>query len=147
RDRTPEKLAFTYLDKQVSYAEMDDLVNQTAHAFLEKGMRKDEMVTVMSKNSLDFVVANFALARVGAVMIPINYMLSGEDVQYIVGHAEVTGFVASEEYAPVLDQAAVSIDINHRYVMDTKANDPLSADLSAWEHLSAIRDGQPIDFV
>lgn len=147
RDRTPEKTAFTYLAKQVTYAQLDELVNQTARAFLEKGMLKGEMVTVMSKNSLDFVVANFALARIGAIMIPINYMLSGEDVQYILKHAEVTGFLASKEYASVLDKEAENIGIRHRYLMDTNADEHLPPELSTWEHLSAIRKKQSVDLV
>lgn len=147
RDRTPDKLAFTYLDKQVTYAELDELVNQTARAFLEKGMLKGEMVTVMSKNSLDFVVADFALARIGAVMIPINYMLTGEDVQYILEHAEVTAFLASKEYAPVLDKEAGNADVRHRYLMDTNIDEKLPQELRAWEHLSMIREGHPVDFV
>lgn len=76
------------------------------------------MVTVMSKNSLDFVIVKFALARIGAVMIPINYMLATHDVQYILEHAEVSALIASEEFAPILDQAAGSMTIKHRYLID-----------------------------
>ncbi|WP_106498197.1 acyl-CoA synthetase [Lentibacillus sp. Marseille-P4043] len=147
RDRTPEKLAIKYEDEHLTYAELDDLVNQTARAFLQKGMQKGEMITVMSKNSLDFVVVNFALARIGAVMIPINYMLTEEDIQYIVEHAEVTGFIASAEYAPVLDKASGRANIAHRYLMDLPAAYVPINELSSWQLLSAIRDGMPTDFV
>ncbi|MGY0693776.1 acyl-CoA synthetase [Virgibacillus sp. FSP13] len=147
RDRTPEKFAIKYEDKHLTYAELDDLVNQTARAFLQKGMQKGEMITVMSKNSLDFVVVNFALARIGAVMIPINYMLTEEDIRYIVEHAEVTGFIASAEYAPVLDEAAGNADIVHRYLMDLQAAYVPINELSSWRLLSVIRDGISTDFV
>ncbi|WP_174616136.1 fatty acyl-CoA synthetase [Virgibacillus ihumii] len=145
RDRMPEKFALAYGSQWLNYAELDDLVNQTAHAFLDAGMRKGDMITVMSKNSLDFVVVNFALARVGAVMIPINYMLTGEDIQYILEHAEVSGFVASEEYAGVLDKSAGRLNIKFRYLMD--AIGTYDGDLAAWTALSEARDGQPADFV
>ena len=88
RDRTPEKFALAYQKQRLNYEELDDLVNQTANKFLEDGMKKGDMITVMSKNNLDFVIVTFALARIGAVMIPINYMLTTEDVQYILEHAE-----------------------------------------------------------
>ncbi|WP_246202564.1 fatty acyl-CoA synthetase [Virgibacillus doumboii] len=145
RDRMPEKFAVAYDGQRLNYAELDDLVNQTAHAFLEDGMKKGDMVTVMSKNSLDFVVVNFALARIGAVMIPINYMLSVEDVQYIVEHAEVSGFIASEEFAQVLDQSAGRLEIRHRYLMDTLGT--YDGDLADWVTLAAVREDQPVDFV
>ncbi|WP_229683242.1 acyl-CoA synthetase [Virgibacillus oceani] len=147
RDRMPEKFAICYKEQRLTYAELDDLVNQTAHAFLAQGMNKGEMITVMSKNSLDFVVVNFALARVGAVMIPINYMLTGGDVQYIIEHAEVTGFIASEEYAPLLENAAGNAQIRHKYLMDLPITYEPMDELSSWGVLSAIRKEEQIDFV
>ncbi|OZU87993.1 acyl-CoA synthetase [Virgibacillus indicus] len=145
RDRMPDKFAFAYNGKRLNYAELDDLVNQTANAFLEDRMKKGNMITVMSKNSLDFVITNFALARIGAVMIPINYMLQIEDVQYILEHAEAAGFIASEEYAPVLDQSAGRLEIKHRYLMDVPAD--YNGKLSDWKPLSAAAKDQPADFV
>src|SRR5699024_2731107 len=70
RNRMPEKFALAYNEQRLNYAELDDSVNQTARVFLADGMKKGDMVVVMSKNSLDFVVVKFALARIGAVMIP-----------------------------------------------------------------------------
>ncbi|QKY71555.1 long-chain-fatty-acid--CoA ligase [Lentibacillus sp. CBA3610] len=145
RDRMPEKFAFVYDGQRLNYAELDDLVNQTARAFLKDGMKKGDMVTVMSRNSLDFVVVNFALARMGAVMIPINYMLSGEDVQYILEHAEVSAFIASEEYASVLDESAGNLDIRQRYLMDTLGT--FDGVLAEWVSLSDAREGQASDLV
>ena len=141
-DRMPDKFALAYGMQRLNYAELDALVNQTAHAFLTDGMKKGAMVTVMSKNSLDFVVVNFALARIGAVMIPVNYMLSMEDVQYILEHAEVSGLIASPEYASILDQSVGRLEIRHRYLMDTEeAKDP------AWQTLAIAREEQPTHFV
>ncbi|MFC4559067.1 acyl-CoA synthetase [Virgibacillus kekensis] len=145
RDRMPEKFAVNYDGQRLSYAELDNLVNQTAHAFLADGMKKGDMITVMSKNSLDFVVVNFALARIGAVMIPINYMLSVEDIQYILEHAEVRGFIASEEYAPTLDKSVGRLEIKFRYLMDALGT--YDGDLASWTPLSVARDGKPTDFV
>lgn len=145
RDRMPEKFAVVYKGQRLNYAELDDLVNQTARAFMNDGMKKGDMVTVMSRNSLDFVIVNFALARMGAVMIPINYMLSSEDVQYILEHAEGSAFIASEEYAPVLDKSAGRLDIRHRYLMETLGT--YDGDLAEWLSLSDARENQPTELV
>ncbi|SDI71172.1 acyl-CoA synthetase [Natribacillus halophilus] len=145
RERFPNKFAIAYNEQQLTYAELDDFVNQTARAFVADGMQKSDMIGLMSRNSLDFVVAEFALARIGAVMIPINYMLSGEDVQYILEHAEVSGFIASEEFAPVLDQSADSLDIKHRYLMDTSATS--DERLQPWATLQEARSTQSKAFI
>ncbi len=139
RERTPTKFAFAYQNKRLTYEELDNIVNQTAHAFLADGMKKGDMITVMSKNSLDFVVVNYALARIGAVMIPINYMLNREDVQYIVEHADVNGFIASEEYAGLLDQSVGKQNIKYRYLMDITL--PYNDENKGWKPLSQAQEG------
>jgi len=146
-ERMPHKLALTYKDQRKTYAELDNLVNQTAHGLKENGLEKGDMVTVMSKNSLDFIIAKFALARIGAVMIPINYMLSVEDVQYILDHAEVCGFIASEEYAPVLDESVGRLNIKCRYLMDVQTVSE-GLDLHKdWQPLKNVRENQPTNVV
>ncbi|WP_236687081.1 fatty acyl-CoA synthetase [Ornithinibacillus californiensis] len=147
RERAPEKFALAYRDRRLNYEELDGLVNQTAHAFRVRGMKKGDMITVMSKNSLDFVIVNFALARIGAVMIPINYMLTKDDVAFILRHARACGLIASEEYAPVLEQASYGLDINFRFIMDIDEGDLLDGRLEEWTPLRDIRDEQPTDFV
>ncbi|SHG19377.1 fatty acyl-CoA synthetase [Ornithinibacillus halophilus] len=147
RERMPEKFALAYKNQRLNYAELDDLVNQTAHVFVDAGMRKGDMITVMSKNSLDFVIVNFALARIGAVMIPINYLLNVEDVAFILEHAEVNGFIASKEYAPVLDESAGRLDISFRYLMDMNPSEETPNNLASWKPLHLERQGQSTDFV
>ncbi|WP_234400704.1 acyl-CoA synthetase [Virgibacillus senegalensis] len=121
RSRYPDKPAILYKDKRLTYQELDDLVNQTASGLREDGIQKGTMLAVLSNNSLDFVVLNFALARIGAVMVPLNYMLNVEDIQYILQHAGIEGVAASEAYAPSIDEAALRNEsiISWRYLMDS----------------------------
>lgn len=143
RDRYPLKFAIAFEDRRLNYEELDNLVNQTANAFTEDGMGKGDMVVVMSRNSLDFVIVNFALARIGAVMVPVNYMLNLEDIRYILEHAGAAGLIASDEYAPLLDKSAGSLEIRFRYLMEAAEED---VNLSHWKTLVASRENQPIDF-
>lgn len=147
RERNPDKFAIAYQGVRLTYAELDDLVNQTAYAFRGDGVTKGDMMTVMSKNSLDFVVVNFALARLGAVMIPINYMLTEDDVSYILQHAGATGFIAPEEFAPVLEKSKGDLDIKFRYLMEFPKNQPVSEVLQEWKPLSHIQQNQPNELV
>ncbi|GAB4074702.1 acyl-CoA synthetase [Barrientosiimonas marina] len=145
RERMPHKMALTYNDQRLNYAELDDRVNQTAHAMITDDIKKGDMVAVMSKNSLDFVVVKFALARIGAIMIPINYMLTREEVRYILEHANVSNLIASKEYAPLLEHAATNLVINHCYLMDTI--DVSDVELAAWTTLAEAREDHSTEFV
>lgn len=147
KERFPDKFAIAYKETRLTFSELDDLVNQTAHAFLADGMKTGDMIAVLSKNSLDFVIVNFALARIGAVMIPLNYMLNVQDLEYILNHAGVSGLLAAREYAHVLDQAAHSLDIRYRYIMNESHNQNLPSELSNWQSLAVVRQNQPAELV
>ncbi|MEI3604410.1 fatty acyl-CoA synthetase [Pseudogracilibacillus sp. SE30717A] len=134
--RYPEKTALTYNKRSVTYQQLDDLVNQTAHGLMERGVKKENKFVVLSKNCLDFVIVKFALARIGAVFIPINYMLTTSDIAYILNHAEVDGMFAAEEYAPTLDKASQNLSIKHHYLLESDTN------LKEWSSLSTLQQNQ-----
>lgn len=123
--RYPDKLAFVYKERQVTYAELDELVNRTAQGMLNQGIQKGTRLGLLSKNSLDFIIMMFAAAKLGAVTIPINYMLTKKDMVYILNHAEITGLFAAEAYKKILDEAVeeVAQTIHHYYVLETNHSD------------------------
>ncbi|MCL6598265.1 MAG: acyl-CoA synthetase [Alicyclobacillus macrosporangiidus] len=152
RSRCPDKLALVYQGERLTYAQFDDRVNQTARALAEDGVQRGDRVAILSRNSMDFAVVNFAIARLGAVLVPINYMLTIDDMAYILHHAQISALVAAAEFAPSLDAAAAraGVEIRQRYVMDTEELPGGWADGAgpvgpAWVPLGARRRGMPAD--
>jgi len=132
----PEKWAFTYKSRKVTYKELDDLVNQTAHGLIQDGITKGNRLAILSKNSLDFVITLFAVARIGAVLIPINYMLKEKDISYILQHANVKGLFAAEEYTTILEKAAKDVMITNQYLLETREQK------EGWTTLPNIQENQ-----
>lgn len=132
--RYPNKLAFVYEHERLTYAAFDARVNQTARAFLADGVGAGSTVAVFSRNNLDFAVVNFALARCGAVMVPINFMLSASEVAYILNHAGIDTLLATAESAKTLDEAVAlaGIAVRRRYLMEAdEAPEALAAPAGA----------------
>src|SRR5699024_3923109 len=109
KERYTDKLVKVYKERQVNYAELDELVNRSEQVMLEQGIKKGTRLRLLSKNSLDFIIMMFAAAKLGAVTIPINYMLTKKDMVYILNHAEITGLFAAEAYKKILDEAAEEV--------------------------------------
>lgn len=103
--RYPEKVALRFEEEALTYRELDQLVNQTANALLSKGLKKGDRAAVLSRNSMDFVILNFALAKAGVIMVPINYMLNAEDVAFLFSHAEVGACFVSPEFLQIAQDA------------------------------------------
>jgi len=103
--RNPEKTAIVYRDLRQTYAELDLTVNRTAAALAARGIGPGDRVVLFSHNNHAFVVAYFALARLGAVSVPVNFMLTADDVAYVLAHSGAVGLIAEDALVPVAEQA------------------------------------------
>ena len=73
--RDPGKLALVAGELRVTYAEFDAAVNRTAHALAERGLAKGDRLALLSHNCWQYAVLAFATARLGTVLVPVNFML------------------------------------------------------------------------
>ena len=69
------------------------------------GSQRGDRVGVSGRNSDGHVLMLFALARIGAIMVPINPEFGVEEARYVLHHAEVSGVVASAETLDVVREA------------------------------------------
>ncbi len=103
--RDPEKTAIVYRDLRQTYAELDVAVDRVATALAARGIGPGDRVILFSHNNHAFVVAYFALARLGAVSVPVNFMLTAGDVAYVLAHSGAVGLIAEDALVPVAEQA------------------------------------------
>ena len=88
--RRPHKAALVCGDDiRWTWAELQSLVERTAAGLHRAGVEPGERVGVLARNSHGFVLLRFALARLGAVLVPVNFMLNADEAAYILGHAGV----------------------------------------------------------
>jgi fatty-acyl-CoA synthase/long-chain acyl-CoA synthetase len=71
-------------DDALTYAELDDWSLAVAAQLADAGVRTGDRVALYLRNSVEFVATDLAIARLGAVKVPINYMLPVHTVRYIV---------------------------------------------------------------
>ena len=107
--RFPAKLAIVCGDTQWSYAELDRTVDQLAGALAGRSIAAGDRVAVLARNSHGFVALRFALARLGAVLVPINFMLKADEVAYILRHAGAR-MLATDSGLAALARKAAAID-------------------------------------
>lgn len=85
--RLPDKKAIVCANTTWTYAQFDALVSRLAAGLLSIGVAQGDKVAVLARNSHGFAALRFALARCGAVLVPINFMLKADEVAYILRHA------------------------------------------------------------
>jgi fatty-acyl-CoA synthase len=63
-------------------------------------------VAILARNSHAFIAMRFALARLGAVLVPINFMLKAAEVAYILNHSEATTLCIDAEFVELAREVA-----------------------------------------
>ncbi|MCE3552628.1 acyl-CoA synthetase [Pseudonocardia sp. RS11V-5] len=106
--RYPDKLAVVAGGRRASFAEFDAAVNRCANNMAAKGLAKGDRLALLSHNSWQFAVLAFATARLGVVLVPVNFMLNAEEIAFILGHSGAKGMVTEDALAPTAEKALAS---------------------------------------
>lgn len=88
-----DKPALRYNGETTTYSDLQAQSRQAAQVLKEAGVGAGDTVALMTYNTPGFLVAAFGAWRLGAVVTPINHKLQAVEIDYILGHADVSAFV------------------------------------------------------
>jgi fatty-acyl-CoA synthase len=94
-------------DRTVSYAQLAQWSQRLARGLVERGVRPGDHVAMVLPNGADVVALRFAVARVGAVAVPINFLLKAEELAYVLTQSRATALVTMEEFRGIDALAAL----------------------------------------
>ncbi len=96
--RYPSKAAIVYYGAEISYSRLRDEVNALAGYLQEDlGVEKGDRVILYLQNSPQFVVAFYAVLRLGAVVVPVNPMLVTNELEHYVEDSGAKVAVVGQE--------------------------------------------------
>jgi fatty-acyl-CoA synthase len=109
--RYPDKPAVVAGELRVTYAEFDVAVNRAAHAMSARGLRPGDRLALLSHNCFEFAVLVFATAKLGVVLVPVNFMLGADEVAFVLQHSGARGIVAEDALAATADAALATAGV------------------------------------
>ena len=83
----PNRLAFALGKERVTHAAYRARADRLAAVLARAGVRPGDRVSVVSQNNLELVDLYGAVARLGAILVPVNWRLSADEVAYVVSDA------------------------------------------------------------
>ena len=86
--RDPHRVYLVHGGRSLTFSELDAAVNRLANGLAKCGIGKGTRVAVMLDNHPELVCLFFALAKLGALQIPVNTRLKGDPLAYLLAHAE-----------------------------------------------------------
>lgn len=82
--RLPDKPALIFADRTLTFRELERLTNKAANGLKALGVGKGDRVTLFAQNSPEWVISYAGIAKAGAVINPVNAMLTADELAYVV---------------------------------------------------------------
>jgi len=99
---------------RLTYAQFFERCDRWSAALQAFGVRQGDRVAYIAPNTHAQLESFYAVPQIGAVLVPINFRLSGEEFAYIINHSGASVVCAHEDYLDVLDRLRDQLpDVRH----------------------------------
>jgi len=88
--RCPEREAIVYEDWRLTYGDLERYIHQTAHYLRHLGVRKGSRVAILSRNCPEWIIAEFALYQLGAIVVKTNGRLTPPEQARMLARNQVS---------------------------------------------------------
>ena len=127
---TPDKPATIFEGEVLSYAAFSARIVQAARTLkAEYGVSRGDRVAILSQNRPDYLVLLYACARLGAMLVPLNWRLAVAEQLFILSDASIKVLVLEQAFAGVL--AALENSLPEASVVGLDFSPPRGRDFGA----------------
>ena len=99
-DTFPEREYLVAEGQRRTYGQMDARANRLAHHLAAQGIRPGDHVGIYAYNSVEWVESLWAIFKIRAVWININYRYVEDELRYLFGNSDLVGLIYQREFAP-----------------------------------------------
>lgn len=109
-DFVPERCAIRFAGEDLSYAQLAQNVNQLADSLVNQlDVGRGDRVAYLGLNTPEILVLLFACARIGAVLLPLNWRLAGPEHVYMLRQAEPRALFVTPEFVEHVEELSPDI--------------------------------------
>jgi len=100
----PNRTALIFEDERCTYREYNERVNRAAHGLAGTGVRKGDHVAILGRNSITYLEACHAAAKLGLVFGPLNWRLSARELSFIITDADNRVLLVEADFQELVSQ-------------------------------------------
>ncbi len=91
-----------------TYEELNGAVSATSMVLRGAGVKRGDRVAILGLNSDEYVIAQLAVGRLGAVSVLLNYRLTADELKYLLSDSEPVALLLDEDFRSIRDELLVS---------------------------------------
>ncbi|HXQ61556.1 MAG TPA: acyl-CoA synthetase [Acidimicrobiales bacterium] len=124
-DAFPDREYLVAEGRRLTYAQLEERANRLAHHLAAQGVRKGEHVGIYALNSTEWVTAAWAIFKLRAVWVNINYRYVHDELRYLFANADLVALVHQRQFSPrVADLLPELPALRHVIVIDDDSQEP-----------------------
>jgi fatty-acyl-CoA synthase len=100
-DTFPDKDAILSGGKRITYRKLRDMVDGFARGLLKIGVGKGDHVALWMPNIAEWIIAKFAVAGIGAVLVPLNTRYKAHEMEYVLKQSDSSTLILSEKFEKI----------------------------------------------
>jgi len=144
-DKVPDRLALVDGRRQVTYRELDERTTRLAHALASTGVKAGDHVGIFATNCIEWVESLFAIYKIRASAVNINYRYVEEELRYLFANSDVVACIYQREYGPLIAAARdAQPRLRHFVRIEWDGSTADDSALAPVEYESAIASGSPV---
>jgi len=142
----PDKEAIIFEGRRYTFSQLNERVNRLANGLAELGVKQGDRVALVQVNCNQCVETYFAVAKLGAIYVPLNFRAKGEEITYMMNTAEVHTLFAGDRYVDLINSIRPQLNtVQHYIAIDGKQDgmlyyEDIISSSSADEMIAEIED-------
>lgn len=111
----PERVAFVVDGHRVTHRDYLRRIERLAAGLVRDGVRAGDRVAILAQNSLEMIDLIGAVARIGAVLLPVNFRLNADEIGYVLTDGTPTLVIAGPDYRDTIAALAPSLTFVRKF--------------------------------
>src|SRR6266446_10070894 len=99
----PNHPAIVFQNKRFTFREFNRRVNRVANALLDLGLSKGDKIATILPNCLELLEVYWAVAKIGAVVVPLSTLTRGKGLVNLLRDADVTTVITNRDFVDEVD--------------------------------------------
>lgn len=120
----PETPCTIFKGAKISFREMDQITDRLAAGLAEVGVKKGDRVGIFMPNTPQFVIAYFAILKIGGVVVAINPLYSAREIEHQVNDAGIEVMLVMSNFYNLVKQVQPKTKIRQLIVTNIKEGLP-----------------------
>src|SRR4030042_4885118 len=86
--RYPDKVALIMENESLTHKQVNQQANQIANGLIFLGVKPGDRVAILAFNCIEYPIINFAVAKCGAVLVPVIFLYKKKELAYVINNSD-----------------------------------------------------------